>query len=152
MNFTDKRIEQLEQKLALYDEAWKANGDWVVYMEKRMVKFEDRLSQQEALNQGLVNSIARLEELFNDHCIYTTGEPACHHKPEPSSVSDIPCLCDYGEKCSVCSPKPSVEKCDTITISRKVAEEWLPTTKMHYILQKDSAMVKEVEGALSKEA
>jgi hypothetical protein len=63
-----------------------------------------------------------------------------------------PCLCDYGEKCSVCSPKPSVEKCDTITISRKVAEEWLPTTKMHYILQKDSAMVKEVEGALSKEA
>jgi hypothetical protein len=46
-----------------------------------------------------------------------------------------------------CTPKPSVEKCDTITISRKVAEDWL------YRHNKERALklVAEIERALSKE-
>jgi len=95
---------------------------------------------------------------------------------EPEDV----CLCDYGETCPVCKPKPSVEKCehefkpvikslcekcgyevlsyigdapDTITISRKVAEEWFKEScnPPLCIYKKDKAMCNELKLALSKE-
>jgi hypothetical protein len=49
------------------------------------------------------------------------------------------------------TPKPSVEKCDTITISRKVAEEWLSTQKVSW-LDTDEPLMDAIKLALSKEA
>jgi hypothetical protein len=63
-----------------------------------------------------------------------------------------PCLCDYGEKCSVCSPKPSFDKCDTITISRKVAEEWIKNPNTYASNGNSGELVKELKLALSKES
>jgi hypothetical protein len=67
----------------------------------------------------LEKRIERLEERMDSHVFLEphdtteTGHAAdaiCGYKR--SSVSDIPCLCDYGEKCSICSPKfPETPEC-----------------------------------------
>jgi hypothetical protein len=54
-------------------------------------------------------------------------------------------------------PKPSVERCETITISRKVAEEWLDWIKQfegtdfNRNYPKDILMIEAIRLALSKE-
>ena len=48
-------------------------------------------------------------------------------------------------------PKPSVEKCDTITISRKVAEEWVDYIKRTSANKYELPLFDDIRRALSKE-
>jgi hypothetical protein len=73
------------------------------------------------------------------HDYITEGKCTCEPKPAPQLFSNPEIIM-----------KPSVEKCDTITISRKVAEEWLEYIGVCDIDRWSDKLKDELKLALSK--
>jgi hypothetical protein len=121
------KIKELERKIELYDDAWRANSNWVIYQEKRMLELERRIEALEPL---------------------TTKYPQLKKSPVVG-VDESAMLRPLSSK-----PSPAVEvkPSDMITISRKVADQWLIT--MHDRMQTqdmdkhDQEMVFELRKAL----
>jgi hypothetical protein len=76
-------------------------------VDKRITELEKRVSE--------------LETLLNDHCIMTTGEPAVHKEPPKHDVAREPFMDTINRKVFGAKQEPE----DSITISRRVAEEWV---------------------------
>ena len=123
--------------------------------------------------------LARLEEQMKRVMYHFTEPPPepssvseCKHKcekhgqtnciacyePKPTTTPEEKsyyACCDTayrkGENCPIHNPKPSVEKCDTITISRKVAEEFVRMTDEYPYEDMSGHIIDELRRALSKE-